>query len=254
MAPKPNPTAKKKKGKSAPAQNFGKPSKDEVFEFEIPEGSDGIIPPGDYEGRLVGLNKQISKNSGNPMWVWNFVITKGPHAGMDFPVFTSLTQNALWKLTETLAGLGLPHESGEKAKFSKSDAIGRMAILRIVTGNYQGKDRSEIQTLLPHPKGAGYKKPGTTGNPFADAQIDEEDEDEESMPDDEVEEEEEEEEEDEDQDEDEDEEEDDDDEDEDEDEDEEEDDEDDEDEEEAPPPKRPRPSRAATGRKKPGSR
>lgn len=174
---------------TAPAPNaakaFGKPNKDEVFEFEIPEGADGRIPPGSYEMKLVGLKKQIAKASGNNMWVFQFVVTKGPHAGQDFPVFCSLTPSAIWKLTETLTALGFEIVGGQPISFSKSDALGRMVMGEVVDDNYQGQDRSTLQKVTPHPKGAGYKPKGTTGNPFIDAQQLEEEDEEVGAPDDE---------------------------------------------------------------------
>lgn len=167
---------------STKATPFGKPSSDDVLEYVIPEGSDGLVPDGKYEVKCTGVTSQESE-AGNPMFVWNMVITKGQYAGMDFPIFTALTQAAMWKLTETLEALGFDSTVGKKNKLNKSDARGRMAIATMKQevqkkGKGKGKKRSVIQSLEEHPKGAGYKPAGSTGNPFTDRQASEVEEDE----------------------------------------------------------------------------
>lgn len=157
----------------APASPFSKPSKDDMFEYELPEGSGDTIPDDKYEVKCVGLVDAPSQ-AGNPMWTFNFVVTKGQYAGFDAPVFCALTEAALWKLEETLKALGLMDEDGRKVSFSKRDALGRLAIATFEENTYKKRTRSQIAALEPHPKGAGYKPKGVTGNPFTDPDPEEE--------------------------------------------------------------------------------
>jgi hypothetical protein len=181
------PGAKPAAAKSSP---FGKPSADDVMEYVIEEGSDGLIPDGEYEVKCVGVRPMVSE-AGNNMFVWDFVITKGQHAGNDYPIFTALTQAAMWKLTETLEALGFDTTPGQKNKFTKKEAMGRMAIATIIKeiakkGKRKGKPQMTITNLAQHPKGAGYKPAGTTGNPFLDKQAQDRTEEEEENQDENV--------------------------------------------------------------------
>lgn len=166
------------------AAPFGKPSKDELISFSMPGGAK--IPDGKYEVKVTNLSRGLSE-AGNDMLTWQFVIYKGPHAGADFPVFTALTQAAAWKLNETLEALGFePVETGEEMSISRREAMGRLAIAVIVEevqkkGKRAGQKRSIISALEPHPKGAGYKPKGTTGNPFTDPEPEEEQTEEEQI-------------------------------------------------------------------------
>ena len=75
---------------------FSSPADDEVIEILIPEGAEsGKIPAGDqYIGKLLGVTQEISKTSGNPMLVWAFEMYEGEFAGMDFRMWTTLSDNA----------------------------------------------------------------------------------------------------------------------------------------------------------------
>lgn len=119
-------------------------------------GKDFTIPDGEYAAHVVGLTKGYSQ-AGNPMWTWDFAITEGDHAGKEYKVFAALTPAALWKLTEVLEAIGLA-EAGKVAKFKKSDAIGKSAIVLLEAEEYKGVNRSSVRKVLPHPKGPGYAK------------------------------------------------------------------------------------------------
>lgn len=111
------------------------------------------IKAGSYTGKLVNLERTVS-NAGNPMWVWSWLLVDGPGAGRTFKNFTAITPQALWKVAETLSAIGLGAE-GQVSKFRVADALSRLATIAIVDDSYEGKDRSSIGSVFPHPEGAG---------------------------------------------------------------------------------------------------
>lgn len=144
---------------------FGKPKTGEVWDIDIPEDIDsrGRIPAGDkYLGKLVDVKKDKAKSSGNPMFVWSFLIVSGPQAGRDFNLYTALTPDSMWKVVETLEALGVEVTPGEPVRVNKRDLIGRMCLMNIQDDSYNGRPTSKLNGIAPHPKGAGVKsaKPG----------------------------------------------------------------------------------------------
>lgn len=134
---------------------------DDSFDVDLTDVQSNFrIPAGQYEGVLTDLTKQVSE-AGNPMWVWKFRLTRGENAGREFSTFTALTPQALWKVAEVVEALGLGAQ-GSASKFSRADAIGRLATLNIVDDNYKGQERSSIGSVSAHPDGAGTraKAPG----------------------------------------------------------------------------------------------
>ena len=204
---------------------LSKPKKDDDFEIEMPTNK-ARVGKGKHIAKLISVEKEVSKekddgSGGNPMWTWTFVVVEGPYAGEELKVWTALTPTAMWKVGEVLNALGLGTEPGQKVSFKRADAIGRLCVLNVTEDEFDGRPTSKVAAVLPHPKGAGYKK---KGGPVIeesededeelededledeDEDLEDEDEDEEEDDDDEDEDDEEEEEEDEDEDEDEDEE------------------------------------------------
>lgn len=165
-----------------PDAPFGSPNLDEVFEILIPEGAaTGKIPASDqYLGKLLTVAKRDAKSSGNPMWVFNFTISEGEYAGMDFAIFCVLTPNALWKLTETLAALGVRIRPGEQVRFKAADVMGVGVRLVIVDDKSQDGTReiSKLNAVLPHPKGAGFRDDKSSSR-FGSVPLEEEEEEEE---------------------------------------------------------------------------
>lgn len=150
-------------------KQFGKPQaaaqKDGVFKFKLPDdlGSGrGRIPKGKYIGRCTGVVFEHAKSSGNPMWTWTFVTTKGPTAGRDWKLWTALTDDAAWKVVETLKALGLDAEPGEEVKVNRKEVVGVGVTLHIKDDNGQDGDGefSKLDKISAHPNGAGYK-PGS---------------------------------------------------------------------------------------------
>lgn len=140
-----------------PMDSFGSPFdvEDEGFEVNLGEAESRIVPDGNYEAKVVEISKGYS-GAGNPQWIWDFAITRGDHAGKEFRLWTALTPSAMWKVAQTLDSLGVG-TPGSLVTFKKSDVIGRLCVITLQKGSYQGQERMSLQAVAPHPSGKGAK-------------------------------------------------------------------------------------------------
>lgn len=139
---------------------FADPSADEIFEILIPEGAEsGKIPSGDdYILQCLSVTFGKAKSSGNPMYTFVFTIFEGDYKGMDFELYCPLTDNALWKLSDTLTALGQKVTPGKPMKVRASDLKGVLVRGVIIDDKTNtGREVSKLQATLPHPDGAGTK-------------------------------------------------------------------------------------------------
>jgi hypothetical protein len=143
---------------------FGAPNAEDdgMFSILIPEGAEsGKIEASDqYIGKLMTLTKSVSQGGkGNKMWTFGFQIVKGKYVGMDFQLYCPLVPNAMWKLADTLAALGVKYVPGKEINFKRSEVIGTLVRLIIGDGKTQDGSReiSKLVGVLPHPDGAGKK-------------------------------------------------------------------------------------------------
>lgn len=124
------------------------------FEFDI--GNQGKIEPGDYEMRIDDVVKDTS-NSGNKMWNWHLTFTQGQFAGRTLINYTALTDAAAWKVAEMYEACGIEADDNGIGRFRKSDVVGVLVMARITNEIYEGRERPSIDTVAPHPKGAGFR-------------------------------------------------------------------------------------------------
>lgn len=127
---------------SAPA-----PASD-TFEVDLSgvESNSFTIPDGNYKVRCTEIEQSVSKG-GNPMFVWTFVVSEGPHTGFQSKVFTAITPAAMWKVAETVVALGVGQQ-GQMVKFKRSDVLNRECGAIIEKTEYNGKTNSQIQRLI----------------------------------------------------------------------------------------------------------
>lgn len=120
---------------------FDEPEEDEDLdegEIEMDVG-EADIPDGRYIGKLADWRSQTSQ-SGNPMWVIDFVIAEGKHAGEQVPMFVSLVPAARFKRTEVAKALGLVKfnkrgkTKAKKARFRPGAQVGKMVQMDVSTG------------------------------------------------------------------------------------------------------------------------
>jgi hypothetical protein len=123
---------------------FGAPKEGETFELnlETADGQDpnGRIPRGHYAGKIIHIKDDVSKSSGNPMWVVTVVITGTKHPGREFKVYLVKTPGGAWKIKEMLQAVGLPTEP---IRFTSTDIINKPIVLLIDDDEYMGQQRSK---------------------------------------------------------------------------------------------------------------
>lgn len=128
--------------------NFTSGSADtfEVDMTAVETGNGFTIPEGNYKARLADVEQSVSKG-GNPMFVWTFEISEGPHKGFVLKSFTALTPAAMWKVAETVEALGIG-QTGTVVKFKRSDVLNRECGLVVANDEYNGNTRSSIQRVI----------------------------------------------------------------------------------------------------------
>lgn len=149
---------------------------DFTFDVERPV-DDTLAPEGSAIVQLCGIDRRVS-NAGNDMFVWDFTIVQYQHPGLADTktdnlhlksMFTALSAKAAWKLQETLDALGVDTGDGGKIKgtFDAAEIIGTLCLANIVHEEYNGQTGSSINSLAPHPDGAGKKAPiSAPADPF----------------------------------------------------------------------------------------
>lgn len=123
---------------------------EETFEVDLNDVSStgGVIPAGKYPGKLLNIVHDVSK-AGNLMWTWTFTITEGQYAGKERRLWTALTDEALWKVKETLLALGIISTSETRPRFTKSDVVGRPCTLVVEESTYNGRPSDTLASILP---------------------------------------------------------------------------------------------------------
>lgn len=117
------------------------------FEIDLTSVTDGFsIPDGSYKVKCVDVEQSVSKG-GNPMFVWTFEVSDGPHTGFQSKVFTAITPAAMWKVAETVIALGVG-QTGSVVKFKRTDVVGKECGAIIEKTEYNGQERSQISRVI----------------------------------------------------------------------------------------------------------
>lgn len=117
------------------------------FEVDLTSVQDGYtIPDGMYKARCIEVEQSVSQ-AGNPMFIWNFVITEGQYTGREFKCWTAITPAAMWKVAETVQALGIG-QTGQVVKFKRGDVINKDCGLLIEEDEYNGKPSSKITRVV----------------------------------------------------------------------------------------------------------
>lgn len=141
------PTAPASGPASMPTSGSGVSPSAGTFEVDLSKvQSSYTVPDGEYTLQLVGVEQGMSKAE-NPMYIWDFIIVDDPqYAGREFKVFTALTPSAMWKVAETVEALGIGAQ-GSVVRFTREQVISRRCKGIIEKTEYDGVERSQIQTL-----------------------------------------------------------------------------------------------------------
>lgn len=135
----PTPGSTPMPGTTTSADNF------EVDLSDVQENS-FTIPDGNYKVKCTNVDQSVSKG-GNPMFVWDFEIVEGEHAGFTSKVFTAITPAAMWKVAETVKALGVG-QVGEVVKFKRTDVVGKICGAIFEQREYNGNTNSQISRVI----------------------------------------------------------------------------------------------------------
>ena len=112
----------------------------------------------DVLGKVVALKRSVGP-SGYSLLTLSFVVTDGisqeskRFAGREFDLYLSANPKARFKVVESYEALGLPLER----PYTKSQAIGVYAILRLVDEEYEGRWSPKLRKISKPTQGAGYR-------------------------------------------------------------------------------------------------
>ena len=142
------PGAQQNAPQPAGAPTPGVPATSDSFEVDLSEvtTSGFNIPDGNYKVKCIEIEQSVSKG-GNPMFIWTFEISEGPHTGFQSKVFTAITPAAMWKVAETVQALGVG-QTGQVVKFNRSDVINKECGAFIEATEYNGNTRSQISRVM----------------------------------------------------------------------------------------------------------
>lgn len=143
------------------------------FEGVDDSGGNFHIPSGDYLMKCLGVSAEVSKND-NDMYVFKFEGLEKQAKGRQFRLHCTLGTNALWKLKQTLRGLGLEPPEGSTGELDPTEVEGVECIGTVTDNEYEGKISSrlseiraigdEVEEDEPPPRTAA-KKPATIRPP-----------------------------------------------------------------------------------------
>ena len=128
----------------AVAESTSDPYAEDSIEIPIDFDSKGTsdLPDGTWHARLEAVDRQMAK-SGNPMVVWRFRTLKEKAA---FWLYTTLSQDAMWKVTETAVACGAKGEGRQRVDIST--LVGNTCRLVIKNEIYEGQMRPSVKKVL----------------------------------------------------------------------------------------------------------
>jgi hypothetical protein len=143
-----------------PKDPFDDEGQETLFKADL-KGASAAGLEGEYILVAAGIREDISE-AGNDMWVIDFEVVSDLEGGVDsagqgLPLFLAQTPAAMWKTEEFALALGLIDEPGEELEFSEGKLIGTQCAATIEKQEYEGRMRPSIQSMGPHPNGAGYR-------------------------------------------------------------------------------------------------
>lgn len=114
---------------------------------DVGEGGGSFqIPEGEYAVKCESAKQELSSND-NDMISFVFVGTEGKAKGKKFFYHNTLVEQALWKLRETLLGLGVEVPE-EVLDLNLDDLVGLEGTAIVEDDSYKGKIRSKISGFV----------------------------------------------------------------------------------------------------------
>jgi len=106
-----------------------------------------MLPEGVHRVRVVDFEEKMG-GSGYPYWAFTLEITGSDWEGQTLWNNVSLSPQARFKMDEWLDGFSTP----EGETVHGEEFLGKYCRVKIKHGEYQGKKRPEIETVLPDAK------------------------------------------------------------------------------------------------------
>ena len=114
------------------------------------------VPPGEYAATCTGA-VQGTSNSGNPKIVFSFAITKVLKSdadadalkraiGKDLKIHAAVTPGAMWKVRQTLDGLGVSYKGG---KANLKACAKKKCVITVEDSTFNGEKSSNIKKVSP---------------------------------------------------------------------------------------------------------
>lgn len=134
------------------------------FSVDLTDVRDDLsIPDGAYKARCIEVEQSVSQ-SGNPMFVWTFVLVGGQYDGREFKSWTAITPAAMWKVAETVIALGVG-QSGQVVEFKRGDVVGKECGVVMEASEYNGRMSSKISRVISLAELAQVQQAGTPTMP-----------------------------------------------------------------------------------------
>ena len=113
------------------------------------KGGSVLIPPGKYDFKFISMEEK-ERDDDNHGYNFKFKGTSGKAKGKTFWLYATDSVEGAWKLREVLHALGIgpiPFEEFDIDLDEIDGAEGHEVVGHVKTDNWEGKDRSKLQTL-----------------------------------------------------------------------------------------------------------
>jgi len=119
----------------------------EDFQDEDGGGDFALASEGKHPAKVIDFEKSTSK-TGNPLYIWQFLITSGDSEGIEVRFWTSLLPQARWKTVQTLEAVGVK-AAGTVARFTQKDIIGKPCIIDVIHDEYDNRTTHKVDRVYP---------------------------------------------------------------------------------------------------------
>jgi hypothetical protein len=116
------------------------------FEGVDASGGSFHIPEGDYQMKCTSCTPGVSKASGNDMLVFTFTGIEGKSKNRKFWLYCALVPDALWKLRQTLAALGIDTPD-DPSSLDPDDVVDVEVVGTVADNEYDGKTNSKLSFI-----------------------------------------------------------------------------------------------------------
>ena len=105
--------------------------------------NENLIPEGEYEVKVDQVEQKQGRESGATYLNWQFRITDGRHAGRCLFMKTSVQPEALWRLQDLFAAIGMSNIG--KVTIDLDQLAGRRLFVTVDRREYDGRIQEEIK-------------------------------------------------------------------------------------------------------------